>query len=178
MESKYRFIPQAILLDRDGTLVKDVPYNKDPKKVKPMLGATEALDQIRKHKIPTAVVSNQSGIARGILTWQELKAVNHQVEKLLGPLGPWFICPHGEQDNCQCRKPKPGLLLQAANVLGVEPQQMALIGDIGSDVQAASAVGARGVLVPTPATLPDEISQAKETAPDLISAVNLLLQTN
>lgn len=171
-------MPKVILLDRDGTLVKDVPYNKDPKKVIPMPGAIEALEYIRKNKIPTAVVSNQSGIARGILTWEELKTVNHQVEKLLGSLGPWFICPHSEQDNCQCRKPKPGLLLEAANILGVEPKQMALIGDIGSDVQAALAAGSRGVLVPTSATLPQEILQARETAPNLISAVNLLLQTN
>ncbi len=170
-------IPKAILLDRDGTLVKDVPYNKDPKQVIPMPKAIEALEKIRKHKIPTAVVSNQSGIARGIFTWKDLQAVNDQVEKFLGPLGPWFICPHGEQDSCQCRKPKPGLILQAANVLGLEPTQMALIGDIGSDIQAASAVGSRGILVPTPATLPQEILQAKEVAPNLISAVNLLLQT-
>jgi D-glycero-D-manno-heptose 1,7-bisphosphate phosphatase len=120
-------------------------------------------------------VSNQSGIARGLLTPAQVDAVNARIEALLGPLGPWAVCPHGPDDGCACRKPRPGLVLDAARTLGVEPSECAVIGDIGADVQAARAAGARAVLVPTPVTRPEEIAAAPEVATDLDAAVTLLL---
>ena len=167
--------PQAVLLDRDGTLVVDVPYNGDPAKVELMPGAEEALGRLRERGIPTALVSNQSGIARGLLDRDQVDAVNARMEELLGPVGPKAICPHGPDDGCACRKPRPGLVLQAAEALGVAPERCAVIGDIGADVEAARAAGARGVLVPTPTTRREEIEAADEVAPDLLSAVDLLL---
>jgi histidinol-phosphate phosphatase family protein len=167
--------PEAVLLDRDGTLVVDVPYNGDPARVRPMPGAREALDRLRAAGVRLAVVSNQSGIARGTLTREQVDAVNRRVEELLGPVGPWLVCPHGPDDGCGCRKPAPGLVLQAAQRLGVAPERCAVVGDIGADVQAARTAGARGVLVPTPQTLPAEVHAAEEVAPDLRRAVDLLL---
>jgi histidinol-phosphate phosphatase family protein len=167
--------PRAVLFDRDGTLVVDVPYNGDPDLVEPMPGARAALDRLRAAGVPTAVVSNQSGVARGLLTRDDVAAVNARMEELLGPLGPIEVCPHGPGDNCGCRKPAPGLVLRAASRLGVDPRHCAVIGDIGADVEAARAAGARGVLVPTPRTLPDEVAAAPERAPDLATAVELLL---
>jgi histidinol-phosphate phosphatase family protein len=167
--------PAAVLFDRDGTLVVDVPYNGDPARVRPMPGAAEALASLRAAGVPTAVVSNQSGIARGLLRPEQVAAVNRRVDELLGPLGPWLVCPHGPGDGCACRKPAPGLVLEAARRLRVDPARCVLIGDIGADVEAARAAGARGVLVPTAATEREEIASAQEVAPDLASAVRLLL---
>ncbi|MBW3615654.1 MAG: HAD-IIIA family hydrolase [Actinobacteria bacterium] len=170
-----RTAPEAVLLDRDGTLVVDVPYNGDPALVVPMPGAREALDRLRAAGIPTAVISNQSGIARGVLTPEQVDAVNRRVEEMLGPLGPWAVCPHGPGDGCACRKPRAGLVLQAAEALGVDPTRVAVIGDIGADVEAARAAGARGVLVPTRVTRAEEVALADEVAADLVSAVDLLI---
>jgi HAD superfamily hydrolase (TIGR01662 family) len=167
--------PAAVLLDRDGTLVHDVPYNGDPEAVRPLPGVREALERLRGAGVGLAVVSNQSGIARGLLTPEQVGAVNRRVEELLGPLGPWLVCPHGPGEGCECRKPRPGMVLEAARRLGVEPESCVLIGDIGADVEAARAAGARGILVPTERTLRAEITAARELAPSFEAAVELLL---
>jgi histidinol-phosphate phosphatase family protein len=138
-------------------------------------GAREALERLRSAGIATAVVSNQSGVARGLLTLEQVEAVNRRVEELLGPLGPLLVCPHGPDAGCRCRKPAPGLVLDAAKALGVPPERCALVGDIGADIEAAAAAGARGVLVPSAATRPEEIEAAPEVAPTLGAAVDLLL---
>jgi D-glycero-D-manno-heptose 1,7-bisphosphate phosphatase len=138
-------------------------------------GAREALARLRAAGIATAVVSNQSGVARGRLRPEQVGAVNRRVEELLGPLGPWLICPHGPDDGCGCRKPAPGLILAAASALGVDARDCVVIGDIGADMEAAAAAGARAILVPTPATRPEEVANALQVAPDLRAAVDLLL---
>jgi histidinol-phosphate phosphatase family protein len=170
-----RTLPGAVLFDRDGTLVVDVPYNGDPTRVQPVPGAAAALARLRAAGVPTAVVSNQSGIARGLVTAAQVRAVNARVEELLGPLGPWSWCPHGPADGCDCRKPAPGLILRAAARLGVDPARCVVIGDIGADVQAARAAGARAILVPTSVTRADEVAAADEVAPDLSAAVDRVL---
>ncbi|HYP48523.1 MAG TPA: HAD-IIIA family hydrolase, partial [Thermoleophilaceae bacterium] len=167
--------PAAVLLDRDGTLVVDVPYNGDPALVRPLPGVREALERLRAAGVPLAVVSNQSGIARGLITAQQVDAVNRRVAALLGPLGPWMLCPHGPDDGCECRKPKPGMVREAAWRLGVPAAKCVFIGDIGADMQAARAAGARGILVPTERTLIEEVRSAGEVAPSLEAAVELLL---
>ncbi len=166
---------EAVLVDRDGTLVVDVPYNGDPDRVQPLTGVGQALERLRRRGIPVAVVTNQSGIARGLLSAEQVDAVNARVEDLLGPFAAFWICPHGPEDGCACRKPRPGLVLAAAAALGVAVESCALVGDIGADVEAALAAGARPVLVPTPVTLPAEVAAAPEVAPDLGAAVDLLL---
>ena len=99
--------------------------------------------------MPVAIVSNQSGIARGLSSPEDVLAVHGRMEALLGPLGPLEYCPHGPDDGCACRKPAPGLIRRAAARLGVDPSECAVIGDIGADVGAALAAGARPILVPT-----------------------------
>jgi histidinol-phosphate phosphatase family protein len=167
--------PAAVLFDRDGTLIADVPYNGDPARVEPMPGARAALERLRAAGVPTAVVSNQSGVARGLLSAADVAAVNARMEELLGPLGPIEFCPHGPDDGCGCRKPAPGLVLRAAERLGVDPRECVVVGDIGADVEAAAAAGARGMLVPTPRTRPAEVAAAPLCAPDLSAAVEMLL---
>jgi histidinol-phosphate phosphatase family protein len=166
----------AVLLDRDGTLVADVPYNGDPTRVVPMPGAKAALDRLRAAGLRLAVVSNQSGVGRGLLSAEQVEAVNARVDELLGPFGAWAWCPHAPGDGCACRKPAPGLLLRAAADLGVGIEACAMVGDIGADVDAARAAGAAcAVLVPTPVTLPGEVRRAPAVAASLGEAVDRLL---
>ena len=167
--------PRAVLFDRDGTLVVDVPYCADPALVTPVSTAPAALALLRAAGIPVGVVSNQSGIARGLLDREQVDAVNRRVDDLLGPFDVWQVCPHGPDDGCGCRKPQPGMVLAAADALGVAPEDVAVVGDIGADVGAARAAGARSVLVPTPVTLPEEVDAAPVVCPDLLSAVRHLL---
>ena len=161
--------PRAVLFDRDGTLVVDVPYCADPALVTPVSTAPAALALLRAAGIPVGVVSNQSGIARGLLDRDQVDAVNRRVDDLLGPFDVWEVCPHGPADGCACRKPQPGMVLAAADALGVAPGDVAVVGDIGADVGAAS------VLVPTAQTLPEEVRRAAVVQPDLLSAVHHLL---
>ena len=165
----------AVLLDRDGTLVVDVPYNGDPSKVRAVPGAGKALARLRGAGVRLAIVSNQSGIARGVLTQAEVDAVNERVEELLGPFDAVLTCPHAAGDGCTCRKPEPGMLQKAMAELGTEPARCALIGDIGADVEAALAAGIRPVLVPTAVTRPEEVATAPTVATDLAEAVRLVL---
>jgi histidinol-phosphate phosphatase family protein len=167
--------PDAVLFDRDGTLIVNVPYNGDPELVMPVDGAREALDRLRAAGIPLAVISNQSGVGRGLITADQVEAVNRRVEELLGPVETWVFCPHTPEEGCECRKPAPGLVVGAASMLGVDPTGCAVVGDIGADVEAACAAGARAVLVPTRETRPEEIEAAPEVARDLDEAVDLLL---
>ena len=167
-------VPRAVLFDRDGTLVVDVPYNGEPGLVQEMPGAREVLDALRGAGVAVGVVTNQSGIARGLLTREQVDAVNARVEEILGPFALWEICPHGVGDGCQCRKPQPGMVLSACRRLGVDPAEAAVIGDIGADVQAAQAAGAPAVLVPTGVTRREEILAAPMVARDLAEAVELL----
>jgi histidinol-phosphate phosphatase family protein len=165
----------AVLFDRDGTLLEDVPYNGDPDLVRPLPGAVRALNLLRAAGVATAVISNQSGVGRGLLTHAQVRRVNRRADVLLGGLGPWLSCPHSPDAGCACRKPRPGLVIEAARLLGVAPRDCVVIGDIGADVLAARAAGARSVLVPTPATRPEETEAAPRTAPDLLTAVRGLL---
>lgn len=167
--------PDAVLFDRDGTLITDVPYNGDPERVRPMPGARDVLRVLRAHGVRTGVVSNQSGIGRGLLTRAQVDAVNAEVEARLGRFGTWQVCPHHPDDGCECRKPAPTMILRACAALGARPERTYFIGDIEADVKAALAAGATPILVPTPATLPDEVDRAPHTAPDLRSAVAMVL---
>lgn len=167
--------PEAVLFDRDGTLVVDVAYNGDPTLVEPVPGARQALDRLREAGLPVALVSNQSGVARGLLTCDQVAAVNRRVAELLGPFDAMLVCPHGPADGCECRKPRPGMVTKAAAELGVRVERCAVVGDIAADVGAALAAGARPILVPNEATRPEEVAAAPEVASDLAGAVDLLL---
>lgn len=137
---------KAILFDRDGTLIHDIPYNGDPARVRPIDGIAEALAELRRAGLLLGVVTNQSAIARGLITHAQADAVNTEVERHLGPFDTWQICPHQDTDHCHCRKPAPGLIIQAANALHVPPAQCLVIGDRSTDLDAAKTAGAAGIL--------------------------------
>src|SRR5439155_11509676 len=105
----------AVLLDRDGTLIEDAGYPRDPQRVRLLPGAAGALRALRAAGLALAVVSNQSGVGRGLVRPEEALAVHHRAEEALAAggvrLAGAHYCPHAPQDGCACRKPSPGLLL-------------------------------------------------------------------
>ena len=162
-----------MLFDRDGTLVEDVPYNGNPALVTPKPGARDALDSLRAKGILLGIVSNQSGVGRGLLTEDDVRRVHGRVADLLGPFDDIRFCPHLPGDGCDCRKPAPGMVLAACAALGVPPASTVVIGDIGADVEAALAAGATPIMVPTPVTRREEVDRAPVLATDLVAAADL-----
>ena len=171
----WRGLPDLVLFDRDGTLVHDFPYNGDPEWVRPVDGAKEALDRLRARGVRLGVVSNQSGVARGLITRDQVDACNARLAELLGPFDTVQVCPHGPDDGCTCRKPAPGMVKAACADLDVDPARCVVVGDIGADVDAAAGAGAVGILVPTPVTRRAEVEAADHRADTLAEAVDGIL---
>lgn len=167
----------AVLFDRDHTLtIDDPPYNGDPDLVKPFPGAREAVAAVRAAGLPVGVVTNQAGIALGLLTPEQVEAVNARVDELVGPFDTWQYCPHAPVDECSCRKPAPGLIMRAADALGVPVSQVVVIGDTVMDVGAAEAAGATGIYVRTDRTRPSEVRRSPLVADDIQAAVDWVLR--
>ncbi|MDQ3465369.1 MAG: HAD family hydrolase, partial [Actinomycetota bacterium] len=171
----WRGLPELVLFDRDGTLVVDIPYNGDPDRVELMPHARETCDRLRDAGVRLGVVSNQSGVARGLLTTDDVMAVNARISHLLGEFGTWEFCPHRPEHGCACRKPAPGMIHRACQQLDVRPERCVVVGDIGSDVQAALSAGAAALLVPTARTRAEEVAAAPRTVRDLREAADVLL---
>lgn len=136
---------RALLLDRDGTIIRDVGYPRDPAKVELLPGVAAGLREARALGYELAIVSNQSGVGRGLIRPDEARDVQARVEQLFAEegvtfAGAWF-CFHAPTEACSCRKPAPGLLLEAARVLGLDLSRSVMIGDKASDVDAGLAVG-------------------------------------
>jgi HAD superfamily hydrolase (TIGR01662 family) len=171
----WRGLPDLVLFDRDGTLVHDVPYNGDPDLVRPVDGAREALAELRARGVRIGLVTNQSGIGRGLITRAQADAVNARLAELLGPFDTVQVCPHAPEDGCDCRKPAPGMVKAACAELDVDPARCVVIGDIGADVEAAAAAGAVGMLVPTAVTRDEEIAASDWVLPTVTEAVDVVL---
>jgi D-glycero-D-manno-heptose 1,7-bisphosphate phosphatase len=159
---------RAVLFDRDGTLIADDPAGQ---RVEPMPGAKQALQRVRERGLRVGVVTNQPQRDRA-----ELDDVHRRIEHQVGSIDGWFVCTHAPADGCSCRKPQPGLVLQAARTFCVAPEQCVVIGDIGSDVEAARRAGARAILVPTPVTRAEEIERAPRVCSGLLQAVESILR--
>ena len=167
---------RAVLFDRDGTLIVDDPPNLRPDALRLARRARSAMRMLRGAGYAIGVVTNQPGISRGDLTPSDLEAMHDRIASLLGPLDGWFVCPHLEKEGCRCRKPMPGLIVDAARQFGVTPGDCVVIGDIGSDVDAALAAGARAILVPTTVTRQAEIDAAPHVARDLAEAAQMVVR--
>ena len=138
----------AVFLDKDGTLVVDVPYNVDPARIELAPFARDAAQALHAAGYALVVVTNQSGIARGLFDAKALLPVKARLAELLGvPLAGFYHCPHGTDDGCACRKPAPGMLLEAAANLGIDLTRSWMIGDILNDVEAGRRAGCRTILV-------------------------------
>lgn len=137
----------AMYLDRDGTLIHDSGYLSDPDEVQPIIGAVEALVELQHLGYNFVVISNQSGIARGLITEHQANLVNARFVEAFAQFGITFAgiyyCPHGPTDHCECRKPKPGMLLRASQDLTLPRAGAWMIGDKPSDIIAGSRAGCR-----------------------------------
>ena len=142
---------KAVFLDRDGTVITDVGYASDPDAVELIEGAGKALARIQERGFQLVLISNQSGIGRGWMKVQDLALVHARVEKLLSPYGVRlagaFYCHHAPNDGCDCRKPAPGLLLDAAKELNICLRDSFMVGDQISDVQAGRSAGCKTILL-------------------------------
>lgn len=140
---------RALFLDRDGTLITDVGYPRDPALVDALPGAIEALRELQK-AFKLVIISNQSGIARGLITEAEATAVHDRVLSVFATGGVTFAgayyCPHAVDAGCRCRKPAPGLLLDAAAELGLDLASSVMVGDKPSDIAAGNAAGCDRVI--------------------------------
>jgi D-glycero-D-manno-heptose 1,7-bisphosphate phosphatase len=124
-----------------------VPYNGDPALVEPIAGAKAALDRLRGAGLRVGVLTNQSGVGRGMIGEEEMRAVNARVEALLGPFDGWFICVHAPDVDCECRKPKPKLIYDAARAWEIDPSQIVVVGDKQSDVDTARNAGSSAIRI-------------------------------
>jgi len=142
-----------VFLDRDGTLIVEMGYLKDPERVSLEEGAVDALSMLQERGHPLIVVSNQSGIGRGLLTERDAQRVNERVADLLRSAGieilAWYMCPHSPETPCACRKPLPGMAVTAARDWSIDLSGCYVVGDKRSDVEMADAIGGTGILVST-----------------------------
>jgi histidinol-phosphate phosphatase family protein len=171
----WRGAPDLVLFDRDGTLIHDMPYNGDPGEVRPLPGVPDALRRVRRAGVRTGLVTNQSGVARGLISRADVDAVNQRVAELLGPFDVVLSCPHGPDDGCGCRKPEPGMVRTACAELGVDPAAAVMIGDTGADVAAGARAGATPILVPNDVTRREEVATAPRVCRTVGEAADQLL---
>jgi histidinol-phosphate phosphatase family protein len=167
---------RAILFDRDGTLIADHPPNNDVTSVTVMPGAEGAVALAREWDCHIGVVSNQPALSLDDFDISGFRAVNTFIQRRVGCIDAWFICPHAEGADCECRKPRPGLVLSAIRRFESTPKHVAVIGDIGADIEAATNAGAVGILVPNDQTRKAEIRSAPIVARDLVAAVRRALE--
>lgn len=142
-----------LVLDRDGTVIEHVPYLCEPNDVRLLPTAARTIAAANALSVPVVVVTNQSGVARGMFSLGDVERVNERMLALLRSAGAHinaiYVCPHAYGDGCGCRKPQPGLLLRALNEHGSTASEMLVVGDNASDGYAADAAGARFVGVLT-----------------------------
>jgi len=170
--------PRLVLIDRDGVINRDSDqYIKSVAEWEPLPGSLNAIADLTRAGFQVVVITNQSGVGRGLFSIETLNQINTQmctaVELAGGRIAGIYYCPHRPEDACECRKPKPKLLLDAAVAFGVSLQDVAFIGDKLSDVEAALAAGARPILVGPQAV--NAVPQTAERSQDLESAARLLI---
>ncbi len=174
-----------VVLDRDGVINADSEhYIKSPDEWHPLPGSLQAIAALTKAGWTIAVASNQSGVARGLFDAGTLASINARMDSAVtatgGRLDGVFFCPHGPDDGCDCRKPRPGLLWQIAGAFGTDLGAVPVIGDSARDLEAAEHVGARPILVMTgngPKTLQQRQAAGLDTEvyADLDAAAQALL---
>jgi D-glycero-D-manno-heptose 1,7-bisphosphate phosphatase len=143
-----------VILDRDGVINHDSDdYIKSPEEWQPIIGSPEAIALLNAHGFKVAVITNQSGIARGFYSLDTLAQIHAKMHASVaaagGSIADIFYCPHGPEDACDCRKPLPGLFLQFAQKYNVDLPGVPMVGDAIRDIQAAQSVGCTPLLVET-----------------------------
>jgi len=145
---------KLVILDRDGVINQDSDdYIKSPQEFVPIAGSLEAIARLKQAGYLVVVATNQSGIGRGLFDLETLDAMHDKLRKMLAEVGGSidgvFFCPHAPNEGCECRKPRPGLLLQISKQFDMPLADVPAIGDSLRDLESAQAVGARPILVRT-----------------------------
>lgn len=167
---------KVILLDRDGTVIRDPEDERVDKEEKIQLfpDSIEAFKYLHEHGYSIIFITNQAGIAEGRINREEFGRINARVLELLSPSGvevlKTYFCPHVPEDACDCRKPSPKMLNDALQDFGIVPAEVYMVGDRVSDIDAGIAAGTKTILVET-ANIPQSAPQATYTAPNLLDAV-------
>lgn len=149
---------KAVFLDRDGTLIHNRHYGCDPDSIYLLDGVAEGLRLLKERGFLSIVVTNQSGVARGYFTEEQLDIFHRRLNELLyrrgASIAAFYYCPHHPDGTisrysvqCNCRKPRPGMVLKACSDLGIDPSKSWLIGDILDDVEAGKRAGCRAILL-------------------------------
>ena len=140
-------LKKVAFLDRDGTLMLDEGYSSDPSMITIIPGAPEALRELRRKGYLLVVITNQSGVGRAFFTEDKVRLMNSRMSELFAAekvsFDGFFICPHRPDEGCECRKPRPGMLLEAAEKLEIDLGNSIMVGDKMSDVEAGLAAGCR-----------------------------------
>jgi len=156
-------VHKAVFLDRDGTIARDVPYCSRPEDFELLPGAAEGIKLLNEHGFKVVVVTNQSGIARGYFTERTLAEIHDKMITQLAEHGARvdaiYYCPHHPDDNCDCRKPKPKMVFQAARDLDIDLSQSYVVGDSEMDVELARQAGCKvGIRVGEPGGMGDLVA--------------------
>jgi D-glycero-D-manno-heptose 1,7-bisphosphate phosphatase len=177
----------AAFLDRDGTIIRDASYIRDPRDVELLPSAADAIRRLNERAIAVIVVTNQSGIARGYLTFDDYQRVEARLDALLSKEGArvdaTYMCPHLPEITgpCDCRKPGLGLYKQAIAEHALDPSRSLFTGDRWRDVEPGRALGGFSVLLDVGSTPPVDSRRAKSeavaTAKSLAGAVDLFVAT-
>ena len=180
---------KLIILDRDGVINEDSDdYIKSPDEWIPIPGSLEAVARLNHAGYSVAIASNQSGIARGYFSLETLAAMNVKMNDMLAPLGgridAMFFCPHGPSDGCDCRKPKPGMLIDIGNRFQTSLEKVLFVGDNINDIKAAQAAGAKPIVVKTgkgeqtASLIAENNSMNIPVYEDLADVVNFILESH
>jgi|SRR6185436_2338902 len=166
----------VILLDRDGTVIFDPEDERVDRedKIKLFPDSIEALKYLANHDFAVILISNQAGIAEGRINRGDFDRINNKVLEMLEPSGikilKTYVCPHSPEDKCECRKPKPTMILDTIKEFNLDPKNLYMVGDRESDINAGINAGVKTILVKT-ANVPVIADQADYTAPNLLDAV-------
>ena len=166
----------AVFLDRDGAIIVDKNYLSDPEGVELLPRAVEGLRKFQAAGYLLIIITNQSGVGRGMFTAQQAEAVNARLIQILAQKGvvidDAYYCPHAPDEDCRCRKPLPGMILEAAAKHGIELSRSITIGDKDSDVKAGQAAGCRlSILISADTQKMDSV-----TVPNLEAAADIALE--
>lgn len=167
----------AVFVDRDGTIMEDCDYCSDPKDVNIFLGVPEALRRLKARGFSLIVITNQSGIGRGLMTVEQYRAVEAEVVRQLGGdlIDATYFCPDVPGQHSSCRKPAPGMILQATREHGIDLSRAFFIGDKEIDVECGRNAGVRTIRVQTGFQHDTTGSAADWVAEDLVAAAEIIL---
>lgn len=172
---------KIVFLDRDGTVIQDPPDERveSEAEIKLFPDSISALKKLADNGFSAILITNQAGISEGRLSQDDFQRINNKVVAMLETSGikilKTYMCPHGPDEGCECRKPKPTMILRAAKDFGLDLETTFMVGERRSDVLAGKSAGTKTILVHTARNKQDEAPEADYQAQNLTEAVNQII---